>query len=68
MTESVLEQGVQDSLLSVKTVLRLIENDALRSIHDLSGDLLLAVCGETVHDDTVRLCEGEELLVDRGRS
>lgn len=48
---SSLEQCVQDCLLSVQTVLRLIEHDALRTFDDLVRDLLSAVAGETVHDD-----------------
>ena len=43
----------QDSLLHVQAILGFVENDRLRSVDDLTGDLFATVGGETVHDDGV---------------
>src|SRR5512140_1302154 len=46
-----------DGLLRVQAVLGLVEHDRFRPVHDLAGDLHVAVGGQRVHVDGVVLCQ-----------
>ena len=61
---SALHQGVEDGLLGVEPVLGLVEDDALRSVDDLGGDLLSPVRGEAVHYDAGGLRDAEQIGID----
>src|SRR5512146_2864775 len=58
------EQLEDDALLRVKTILRLIEDHAPRSVHGGIGDLFPTVSRQTVHDERPWRREAEESLVD----
>src|ERR1017187_9343469 len=48
------EQRVQDRLLDVQAICRLIVNNGARGINDAFGDLKTAVGGQAVQEDSVR--------------
>ena len=52
------------ALLHVQSVLRLVEDDRLRTVDDLGGDLLAAMRGQAVHDDGVGPRQAENVGVD----
>ena len=60
MRQQLYEQG----LLDVQPIFRLLEDEALRPVHDRRGDLLAAVRGETVHRDGIRSGCGHQRVVD----
>ena len=48
----------------MQAVLGLVPDRRLRAVDDGSGDLLAAVCGQTVQDDRVGSRCGQSLLVE----
>ena len=58
------EQHEDDGLLGVHAVFGLVEDDRLRAVEDGVGDLGVAVRGQAVHEDGVRLGVGHQLFVD----
>ena len=55
------KQPDQQRLLGVQAVLRLVPDDALRSVDDVGGDLVAAVGREAVQEDRVGLRERHQL-------
>src|SRR4051794_21593387 len=60
------EEG-EESLLGVQTVLRLVEDDAVRAVDDGGGDLLAPVGRQAVQDDAVVRGDGDGALVEHVR-
>jgi hypothetical protein len=58
------EEHEEKSFLRVHAVLRLIEDDGLRTVEHGICDLGVAVSGKAVHEDSVGLRELHERLVD----
>src|ERR1700733_11798743 len=58
------EEHEEDGLLGVHAVFGLVEDDGLRAVEDRVGDFGVAMRGEAVHEDGVRLGVGHEGFVD----
>src|SRR5438552_14241396 len=55
---------LQQSLLCVQPVFRFVPHHALRSVDDVGGDFLAAMCGQAVHEHRVGLCRVHHPRVD----
>ena len=58
------EEHEEDGLLGVHAVFGLVEDDGLRAVEDRVGDFGVAVRGQAVHEDGVRLRVGHQRFVD----
>src|SRR5215813_1348606 len=58
------EQVEDDRLLGVQAIFGLIENDRLRAVEHLVGDLLATVRGQAMHDQRTRLREADDRVVE----
>src|SRR5277367_5440223 len=58
------KQRVQDRLLDVQAIFRLIVDDRARRIDDARGDLEAAVGGQAMQEDSIRRGLREERFID----
>src|SRR5207247_1004129 len=58
------DEVLQQSLLCVQPVFRFVPHHALRSVDDLGGDFLAAMCGQAVHEHRVGFCRVHHPRVD----
>src|SRR5262245_35552634 len=64
MPAHLLVEPDQHALLDVQAILGLVEDDGLRTVDHLTGDLLAAMCREAVHDHRVALGLAESGGID----
>src|SRR5437660_1078925 len=60
---SLRQQHQQERLLSVETILRLIEDDGCFRLEDVVGDFFAAVRRQAVHEQGARLRERHQLFI-----
>src|ERR1700722_5907061 len=58
------KQSEEDGLLRVQALFGLVEDDRLRSVEHRVGDLGVAMRGQAVHENSMRLRVGHEGFVD----